>query len=91
MRKCRVDANQNEIVKGLRKHGAIVKHVHTIKNLFDILVFYNNKTYCMEIKNGLKSKLTEGEKQCKDDIESVGVKYHVIYNLEQALKLIKIN
>ena len=88
MKKCRVDANQSEIVKGLREVGAIVKHVHTVKNLFDILVYYNSKTYCVEIKNGLKSKLTEGEKKCKEDIESVGVKYHVIYSLKQALEMI---
>jgi len=89
MKACRVDANQNEIVKGLREHGAIVKHVHTLKNLFDILVFYNSKTFCIEIKNGLKSKLTEGEKQCKEDIESVGVKYHVVYSLKQAIEILE--
>lgn len=88
MRKCRVDANQKEIVEGLRAYGAVVKHVHTVKNLFDILVFFNSKVYCIEVKNGLKSKLTKGEKECKQDIESVGVKYHVVYSLEQAIKVI---
>jgi len=88
MRKCRVDSNQKEIVNGLRKYGAIVKHVHTVKNLFDVLVFFNSKTYCIEIKNGLNSKLTKGEKECMQDIESVGVKYYVVYSLEQAIKII---
>lgn len=88
MKACRVDANQKEIVEGLRKHGAIVKHVHTVKNLFDIIVYYNSNTYCIEVKNGLKSKLTPGEQKCKEDIESVGVKYHVVYSLKQALEII---
>lgn len=88
MRIAKVDSNQPEIVKALRSVGAIVKHVHTLKNLFDILVFYEGKTYCVEIKNGKKSKLTSGEKDCANDIESVGVTYWVIYSIEDALEMI---
>lgn len=88
MLRCAADKNQPEIVKALRDHGAIVKHVHIVKKLFDIIVYYNGKTFSMEIKNGLKAKLSEGEKQCKRDIESVGVTYHVVYTIKQALQII---
>ena len=50
-RNAKVDANQPEIVKALRKIGAKVKLVHQLKNLFDILVGYNGKLFIVEIKN----------------------------------------
>lgn len=84
----KVDRNQPEIVKALREQGAVVKHVHTLKNLFDILVFHDGETYCVEIKNG-KGKLTEGEQQCADDLMSVGVSYWVVYSVDDALRMIK--
>jgi hypothetical protein len=90
MKFARVDKNQKEIVAALRKVGAKVKHVYTVKNLFDILVYYEGKTYNVEIKDGLKSKLTEGETQCKEDLESVNVKYWVVRSVNDALKMIGI-
>ena len=93
MKFARVDNNQKEIVEFLRKEGAIVKHVHTVKNLFDIIVFHNSKIYCVEVKDGNKPpssrKLTPGEEQCKEDMESVGVKYWIISSKEEALKMIE--
>ena len=77
MRFERVDDNQKEIVTALRSCGAIVKHVYSVKNLFDILVYYNGITYNVE-------------KKCKEDIEKVGVKYWVIYSVKDALKMIGI-
>ncbi len=89
-RKAKVDLNQAEIVLALRKVGAVVKHVHQLKNLFDVLVFYRGNTYCVEIKSSKKSKLTEGELECKQELESVGVAYWVIYSVEDAMKMLKI-
>lgn len=88
MKYAKVDNNQPEIVKALRLCGAIVKHVHTVKNLFDIIVYYQGKTYCVEIKQDKKKKLTKGEMECKQDIESVGVKYWIIYSIKDALNMI---
>jgi Holliday junction resolvase len=88
MRYAKVDNNQPEIVKALRRCGAVVKHVHTVKNLFDIIVYYQGKTYCVEIKQDKKKKLTKGEMECKQDIESVGVKYWIIYSIKDALNMI---
>lgn len=89
MRNAKVDSNQREIVLALRNAGAIVKHVYQLKKLFDILVYYNGKTFNVEIKTSRKHKLTEGEKECKEDIESVGVKYWIITSVKEALKMIK--
>ena len=92
MRIARVDNNQPEIVAALRKAGAVVKHTHTIKNLFDILVFHKGKIYCVEIKDSKqpksKRRLTTGEEQCRSDMEGAGVKYWVITSAEGALKMI---
>ena len=90
MKFARVDKNQKEIVAALRDVGAKVKHVYMVKNLFDILVYYKGITYNVEIKDGLKSKLTEGELKCKEDLESVDVKYYVIRSIDEALKMIGI-
>jgi len=90
MRNAKVDTNQPEIVKALRRVGAVVKHVHQLKKLFDILVFFNGKTYCVEIKQDKKKKLTPGEQECKDLIESVGVKYWIIHSIDEALEMIKL-
>ena len=89
-RKAKVDKNQAEIVEALRKVGAKVKHVHQIKNLFDVLVFYRGNTYCVEIKSSRKSKLTEGELECKQELESVGVAYWIIYDVDDAMRMLKI-
>ena len=89
-RKAKVDLNQAEIVLALRKVGAVVKHVHQLKNLFDVLVFYRGNTYCVEIKSSKKSKLTEGELECKQELESVGVAYWVIYSVDDAMRMLKI-
>lgn len=89
MRIAKVDKNQSAIVNALRQSGAIVKHVHALKNLFDILVYYKGKTFSVEIKQDCKKKLTPGELKCKKELESVGVKYHIIYSIEDALDLLR--
>ena len=89
-RKAKVDKNQAEIVEALRKVGAVVKHVHQLKNLFDVLVFYRGETYCVEIKSSRKSKLSPGEQECKEELESVGVAYWIIYDVNDAMRMLKI-
>ena len=82
------DLNQDEIVKALENEGAVIKSVHSLKNLFDILVYYKGKTFSVEIKNGKYSKLSEGEEKCKNDIEKSGVKYWIIRTVDEAIKMI---
>ena len=88
MRNAKVDLNQKETVTALRRSGAVVKHVHQLKKLFDILVYYNGQTYSVEIKTDKKKTLTPGELECKELIEGVGVKYWIIHSIDEALKMI---
>ena len=89
-RNAKKDKNQTEIVEALRKVGAVVKFTFQLKNLFDILVFYRGETYCVEIKSSRKSKLSEGELECKKELESVGVAYWIIYDVDDAMRMLKI-
>ena len=88
----KVDRNQPEIVKALRSVGAIVKSVHSVPKLFDILVYFRGQTYCVEIKDGKlppsARTLTRGENECKQDLESVGVKYWVVLSVKDAFEMI---
>ena len=92
-RAAKVDSNQTEIVAMLRKRGAVVFITSQLKNAFDLLVGYNGKLYIVEVKDGNKPpsarKLTSGELQCKERFESVGVTYHVINSVEEAIELIQ--
>jgi hypothetical protein len=91
-RAARVDDNQPEIVEALRRFGAAVLITSQLKNAFDILVAYRGQLYVVEIKDGKlppsARKLTSGELKCKAMFEAVGVTYHVIKSVEQAINLI---
>ena len=93
IRAARVDSNQSEIVATLRKLGAVVLITSQLKNAFDLLVGHNGKLYIVEVKDGNKPpsarKLTDGELKCKERFESVGVTYHVINSVEEAIELIE--
>lgn len=65
-RAAKVDANQAEIVRGLRALGCTVQSLATVgKGCPDILVGFRGTNYCMEIKDGSKppsaQKLTPAE------------------------------
>ena len=96
----KVDANQPEIVKALRRFGAVVKPVHRLKDFFDILVAYNGKLYAMEIKNPeklpkeydaerLEKELTEGECKCMNEFKKVGVPYYIVTSIDDAISVLK--
>ena len=66
MRNARVDKNQTEIVKALRKIGCTVQHLHAVgKGCPDLLVGYKGFNILLEVKDGGKSisaqKLTEDQ------------------------------
>jgi len=88
----KVDSNQKEIVTALRNSGAVVLLTHQLKNCCDCIVYHNGNTYTVEIKDGNLSKsarkLTTGEQEFKHKIESVGVTYHVVTSIEDALSLL---
>jgi len=67
-RNAKVDDNQKEIVEALRRVGAKVWHVHTIKNFYDIQVAFRGQLFAIEIKDGAKfpkyyTGLTKEEKR----------------------------
>jgi hypothetical protein len=90
----RKDANHNEIKKALEKVGAYVIDTHQLKNAFDMIVNFRGKSYIVEIKDGKKSpsarKLSEGEQICADKLNNVGVKYHIVESVDEAMQLIGI-
>jgi hypothetical protein len=58
----RVDSNQSELVKQIRKLGATVQHLHAVgKGCPDVLVGYKDNNYLFEIKDGDKKKLTSDQ------------------------------
>jgi hypothetical protein len=99
-RGAKVDENQPAIVKALRKIGAVVLLTHQIKNAFDILVGYKGKLFIMEIKSPeylpkeydrerLEKSLSLGELDCMQKFQKVGIQYHIIATIEQAINIIK--
>lgn len=88
----KADSNQPEIVKGLRKVGAKVQHIHTIgKGCPDILVAYQNRWFVAEVKDGNKppsaQQLTPDEKEWHEDF-SQAAPVHIWRNLDEALATI---
>ena len=88
-KKARTDANQTEIVKGLRKAGCSVLIISALKNCFDIVVGVDGVNYNFEIKDGAKipskRKLTPGEESFH---ENWCGQLDVVLSLEEALKIV---
>ena len=95
------DKNHKPIVKALRDAGAVIVDTTPIKDAFDLMVFYDCRAFVMEIKNPdyltkvydreqLESKLSDGERKCMEDLRAVGVEYHIVASIEEALKVIGI-
>ena len=86
----RKDANQDTIVKALRKMGATVTSVHQIGNgLPDLLVGFRNTNYLFEIKDGNKSpsrrKLTEDEERWMERWQGHS---HVVKSVDEAINIL---
>lgn len=55
MRAAKTDANQKDIVAGLRSIGATVQPLHAVgKGCPDLLVGYRRANYAIEVKDGAK-------------------------------------
>jgi hypothetical protein len=88
----KVDANQSEIVDGLRRVGAAVKSIASIgKGFPDLLVGYRGVWYVAELKDGKKPpsqrQLTPAEKAWHQSCAGKAP-VHVWTSLEDALKTI---
>jgi hypothetical protein len=92
MRIKKVDANQKEIVEGLRKYpGISVAHTHILGDGFpDIVVGCRGVNYLFEIKDGSKPpsarKLTEDETLWHG---RWGGQVNIVMNLEDILAVMK--
>ena len=102
-RSAKKDSNHLAIVQALEKHGAVVIDMSQLKGAFDILVCYNGLSHIVEIKNPkylpkqydrarLEEELKKGagiEFKCMLLVQSVGVKYHIVASIEEAINIIK--
>lgn len=87
----RIDANQREIVLALRKAGCSVLSLASMgKGCPDLLVARCGGLWLMEVKDGSKplsrQRLTPLETAFKFNWKS---EVHVVYNIEQALRIAK--
>ena len=89
-RAARVDKNQPLIVALLRAFGCAVIHTHQLKNFCDVIAYRGGQTYTIEIKQTSKDKLTTGEEEAKELIESVGCEYHIVYSARCLYKLLNV-
>lgn len=91
-RDAKTDANHAQIRSALRSAGAVVIDTFQLKNAFDMLVAFRGQLYAVEVKDGSlppsKRRLSAGEEACKAALESVGVPYHVVTSVEEAINLI---
>jgi hypothetical protein len=81
----RTDANQAEIVDGLRKFGCLVTPVG---HPFDVLVGHRGRWIACEIKDGQKPpserRLTDDEETFRDQCVAKGLPYALITSWEDA-------
>jgi Holliday junction resolvase len=81
-RAAKVDGNQVEIVKALRKIGANVLHLHQLgKGVPDLLACLGNRNVLLEVK-------VPGEKLTKDQVEFIatwGGEMHIVHSPAEAV------
>lgn len=82
----RVDANQPDICRALKRIGCSILYTHQLKNCFDILVGYRGRTFLIEIKASPKEKLTPGEAEFRDTWR--GSPYHIVTSVDEAIALV---
>jgi hypothetical protein len=92
-RAARVDANQAEIVKALRRVGATVQPLHTVGDgCPDLLVGYRGTNHLLELKDGSKPpsarQLTDDQKRWHNHWRGIA---HVVTSINDALCVIGAN
>jgi len=87
----RVDENQGDIVKALRKAGATVRIITMGDGVPDLLVGYQGYTLLLEVKDGKKPpsarSLTEAEQKFFN--EWTGGMLAIVNSVEEALEILK--
>jgi len=92
-RAAKIDDNQKEVVKALRKVGAVVRYLSQGEGLPDLLVGYRAQTFLVEVKNINThsrekggSLLTPAQKDFHD--RWIGGSLLIVHDAEQAIKAI---
>ena len=94
MRKAsKIDENQVEIVKALRKAGASVTHLHAVgQGCPDLMVGFRGSNYALEVKDGRKPPSARG-------LTDAQLRWHMLWrghvkivnNVDEALAAIGVN
>lgn len=89
-RAARVDANQGEIVKVLRRIGATVQHLSKVgEGCPDLLVGYHKRNFLLEIKDGAKPPSDRKLTPEQDFWHAMWAgQVHVVKNVDEALLLV---
>ena len=82
-RAARVDVNQTEIVKALRKIGA---SVYVIGYPVDLLVGYRGSSIALEVKSGDSWRLTQVQKDFFRDFKGEA---YIVDSVKAALKAVR--
>ena len=89
-RAAKIDANQTEIVKALRKFGASVQSLaSTGKGCPDLLVGFRGVNWLLEVKDGQKVK--SARKLTEDQVvwhQTWRGKVYIVESVDQALNLL---
>lgn len=86
----RKDKNEDEIVEQLvnKYHLGVWRSSHVGGGFVDIVVFYNNRNWFIEIKFDKTSKLTPAQKKFHEYVKKHGGQVDVCLTVEQVLRLI---
>ncbi len=89
MRARRVDRNQGDLIRALRKLGVSIQPLHTIgQGCPDVLAGFRGTTVLLEIKDG--EKAPSRRKTTKDQDEWIskwrGAPVHIVRTLDEALE-----
>ena len=88
-----IDSNQPELVKELRKVGALVAMTHMVGGGFaDLVVGYRKRLVLLEVKDGAKPpsarQLTGPEELFRAKWVGAGLPYYVVSSVAEALTAI---
>jgi len=83
----RKDSNHAEIAKAFQDRGFVVLDISQLKNCCDIFVAKNQVTIAVEIKSGIKKKLTSGEIKFAEKWIAGGGIWKRIDNVEDVMLL----
>lgn len=89
MRAAKIDANQPEVVKALRKVGVAVQHLHSVGGgVPDLLCAYMGRVFLIEVKDGAKAP--SAQKLTPDQVAwqaAWPAPVHIVNSIDAALEV----